>query len=1036
MKRFTGMLLFVLCGGGLLAQIAQPLAVDQPQVVSSSGGFLKNSGGSVSFTVGESMIPTYTATTDILTLGFQQDTPPLSDSLGELRSVVDGRWVASSTWQVFSGYAWVPASMAPDQQTPLAVVLNHVTVDTVVSAGKVAVNSGGLLDLNNLFTINPVDSTPILTVNANGILQVDAQGDLLSPNFSIFPPTVNLYGGTLNINGGVLGSLFVPAYNFSVQGNGDSNGVRSQININNSFVNSASLQMNTGTIHWYGGSINGPSITSTAGVINNDSFAIVTTPGVPMYFNEFLDNRKTLVIDTAAGQPRSSVIIASSAGSGNFNNRDTATTTIIGDTLQIDAPSDITGAIALHRKGVLYLNNPYMYTQFNVAVLGNGSLIFNPFFNPFGAMSFPGQDTITLVGCLAFDGALNLANQSMITVVAPGCGVSTDTLALDPGSTLQTVGGFTVNSYFNWGPDGESLTGSDSFTIASTATADFNSAHGYNQIKIINNGTINWTAGSIAGIADSAFPGGTIINNGVINAILPAGGSNLVMTDQTIQNNGAIYVSGTGSGQLQFNKQYNAGTQFNNNTAGRVVVQSGMFERGIPGLESGVDSVDAGAVYQVGVTGLSFVNPLYYNGGSILGNNMQLAGSVAQALNGSGFIDSLAINNVQGITLGGNQVIQKNLTLTRGNIKLNSYNLVVSDSAVPGQAQLQGGSLNSYVIADGGGFLEREVTNTGSAIVFPIGTVSSYIPATVSLEPGSPNYTLGVSLYDSVYSAYNGSDLPVGAAVTIDAVGRTWVLRPFRTTGTGTPSATVTLQWNPADETSGFVRTGSLQLAHYTGGAWDPGPDLTVAGDNPYSVSRSGLTSFSPFGIFSGGTPLPITLLDFTGRTTPSGNLLQWQTSSELNNDHFVVQRSGGSGGNFSALGTVAGNGTSSIVNDYQYLDSAPLAGNNFYRLQQVDRDGNVSYSPIILLGGTGESTLTLYPNPATTELNFVLPSNVATGNAQVNIYDGTGQLVQSEEISTGIAVLPLNISLLKPGSYTVTLFLADSRLQGRFIKL
>ena len=71
MKRIIVVLFFVGCGTGLMAQVVQPRAVDLPQVVSSSGGFLKNSGGSVSFTVGESMIPTYSATTDILTLGFQ-----------------------------------------------------------------------------------------------------------------------------------------------------------------------------------------------------------------------------------------------------------------------------------------------------------------------------------------------------------------------------------------------------------------------------------------------------------------------------------------------------------------------------------------------------------------------------------------------------------------------------------------------------------------------------------------------------------------------------------------------------------------------------------------------------------------------------------------------------------------------------------------------------------------------------------------------------------------------------------------------------
>jgi hypothetical protein len=960
----------------------------------------------------------------------------LSDSLGELRSVVDGRWVASSTWQVFSGYAWVAANMPPDQQTPLAVVLNHVTVDTVVSAGKVSVNSGGLLDLNNSFTINPVDSTAILTVNAKGMLQVDSLGDLLSPNFSVFPPTVNLYGGTLNINGGVIGSLFVPAYNFSVQGNGDSNGVRSQININNSFANSASLQMNTGTIHWYGGNINGPSITSTAGIINNDSFAIVTTPGIPMYFNEFLDNRKTLVIDTAVGQARSSVIISSSGSSGYYVNRDTAATIIIGDTLQVAAPSNMTGDIDLRRKGVLYLNNPYMGTEFNVAVLGNGSLDFNPYFNPYGTVTFPGQDTISLVGCLNSYGNMNISNQSFITTLAPGCGLSMDTLVLDPGSTLQTVGGFTVNSYFAWGPDGESLIGSDTLTIASTATASFNSAHGYNQSTILNNGTINWTGGSIAGIADSTLPGGTIINNGVINAVLPAGGGNLVMTDQQIQNNGSIYVSGTGAGQLQLNKQYNTSTQFNNNTGGRVVVQSGAFDRNIPGLENGVDSVATGAVYQVGVSGLLFTSPIYYNSGSILGDKLQLAAADTQAMNGNGSIDSLEINNPQGLSLGGNQTIKKNLALTKGNISLNAYNLIVSDSTIPGQATLQGGSLTSYIVADGGGFLQLEVPNTSTNVVFPVGTGASYLPATVSLATGSPNFTLGASLYDSIYNAYNGSDLPVGATIATDVVGRTWVLRPFRTTGAGTPAATVTLQWNPADETTGFVRTGSLELVHYTDGAWDPGPGLTAAGSDPYILTRTGFSSFSPFGIFSGSAPLPVTLLDFTGHAVPAGNLLQWQTSSELNNDHFVVQRSA-TGSTFSALGVVAGDGTSSIVNDYHYLDSMPLTGNNFYRLQQVDKDGNSSYSPIIVLSDAADgSAITLYPNPATTTLNLALPVTAAAGTVLVNIYDGTGQLIQAFQYNTMGATLPLDVSLLKPGVYMVTVYQGQSRQMGKFIKL
>jgi len=1055
MKRITGTLFLLLCGTSLFAQVVAPIATPQPKVVGSSGGFLTGSGGSVSFTVGESMIPTYTASRDILTLGFQQDTPPVSDSLGTLRSFADGRWVDSSTWQVFSGFAWVPSPAAPDLQTPLATVLNHVTADTVLSVGKVAVGSGGNLSISNKFTINTIDSTSILTVNAGGVLEIDNNGDLLPPSFDFLATTVNLYGGTLNIDSGaVIGSAFDPSFNFTINGNADSNGVKSLININNSFLNAASLQMNSGTIHWYAGDISGPFITTTGGIINNDSFSIVTTTGVPMHFyDQALDNRKTLVIDTDAGKARTSVIIANRDGGATYYNRDTATTAIIADTLQIAAFSDITGNIDLQRNGVFYPNNPFNNTEFAANILGKGSLLIGANYNPFGTINFPAQDTITIQGCMyEFNTAnMDISNQSDITVLAPGCGITMDTLVLDPGSTLQTVGGFTVNQYFSWGPNGESLVGSDSLIIASTANANFNSTQGFSQTTILNLGTINWTYGSISGIADSALPGGKIINNGTINAILPADGSNLVMTDQQIQNNGRIYVSAAGGGQLQFNKQFNAATQFNNNAGGRVVVEAGVFDRNIPGLENGVDSVAAGAVYQIGTSGLVFTNAAFSNNGSITGNNLQLAGAVAQTLGGNGSIDSLQINNAQGVSLGGNQTIEKSLTLTRGNLSLHAFNLVVSDSLAPGQASLEGGSATSYVIADGGGFLQQEVANTGSNLVFPIGTAGTYLPATVSLAPGSPNYTLGASLYDSIYSAYNASDLPVGAGIATDVVERTWVLRPFRTTGTGTPSATVSLQWNPADEATGFVRSGSLALAHYTGGAWNGGPALTATGTDPYVLTRSGLSSFSPFGIFSGGVPLPVTLIDFTGQTVRAGNLLQWQTSSESDNDHFVVQRSA-AGSTLSALGIVAGNGTSSIVNDYQFLDSMPLSGNNYYRLQQVDKDGHSTYSPIIVLGSHGGAgALMLYPNPATTVLNLVLPSNAPAGNGvagngvagngvagnlQVNIFDAKGQLVQSVQYNTTGAGLPLDISLLKPGVYTVTLYQGKTQQMGRFIKL
>jgi len=113
-----------------------------------------------------------------------------------------------------------------------------------------------------------------------------------------------------------------------------------------------------------------------------------------------------------------------------------------------------------------------------------------------------------------------------------------------------------------------------------------------------------------------------------------------------------------------------------------------------------------------------------------------------------------------------------------------------------------------------------------------------------------------------------------------------------------------------------------------------------------------------------------------------------------------------------------------------------PFAGDNFYRLQQVDRNGNSTYSQIVLLAGTGgRNFLTLYPNPAAEVLNIVAPSDVSSGEIQINIYDGMGQLAQSGLYNNTGTGWPLNISLLKPGVYTVILYQGKTREIGRFIK-
>ena len=80
------------------------------------------------------------------------------------------------------------------------------------------------------------------------------------------------------------------------------------------------------------------------------------------------------------------------------------------------------------------------------------------------------------------------------------------------------------------------------------------------------------------------------------------------------------------------------------------------------------------------------------------------------------------------------------------------------------------------------------------------------------------------------------------------------------------------------------------------------------------------------------GVTLPVELLFFEGKTTQEGNLLQWQTASELNNDYFTLKRSV-DGENFETIATVKGQGTTSMLQNYAFLDTDVSDGIIYYQL-------------------------------------------------------------------------------------------------------
>jgi hypothetical protein len=169
---------------------------------------------------------------------------------------------------------------------------------------------------------------------------------------------------------------------------------------------------------------------------------------------------------------------------------------------------------------------------------------------------------------------------------------------------------------------------------------------------------------------------------------------------------------------------------------------------------------------------------------------------------------------------------------------------------------------------------------------------------------------------------------------------------------------------------------------------------------------------------------LPVGLLNFTGKTTANGNVLQWITTTEINNHHFTLYRSSSSN-NFVPFATITGSGNSNITQTYSYPDPTPFAGITYYRLSQTDYDGKQTIVGNLSLQRqvTNLSITSIMPIPATdvVKINFITATQ---SNALLSLHDAAGRLITQQNINTtsGNNELLLDVSKYAAGIYFLSI--------------
>lgn len=188
---------------------------------------------------------------------------------------------------------------------------------------------------------------------------------------------------------------------------------------------------------------------------------------------------------------------------------------------------------------------------------------------------------------------------------------------------------------------------------------------------------------------------------------------------------------------------------------------------------------------------------------------------------------------------------------------------------------------------------------------------------------------------------------------------------------------------------------------------------------NPTDGNRDDIiTNGSYFVNFETEAPLPVSLSDFRAeRHGTSKVFLQWTTESEWQNDYFLVQQSDDLL-DWQSIGRVAGAVNSQIQTKYVFEDKTLRKGNAYYRLQQMDLNGQATQSEVVAVDPLKTANIRLSPNPSKGILNIQLDKSAADVYT-FRIVDASGGTLRLGTVNVrGDESISLDLSELPQGLY------------------
>ncbi|GLR17438.1 zinc-dependent metalloprotease [Portibacter lacus] len=243
---------------------------------------------------------------------------------------------------------------------------------------------------------------------------------------------------------------------------------------------------------------------------------------------------------------------------------------------------------------------------------------------------------------------------------------------------------------------------------------------------------------------------------------------------------------------------------------------------------------------------------------------------------------------------------------------------------------------------------------------------------------------------------------------------------------------------NP-DPDSGHKNITNDQITFYENG--------TTASLNAWKYIKNGTSHMAEFQVssFSGGgggfsetsqSAVPVEILTYDVQKEGKFVSANWSTSLEINNEYFTVERSS-DGKVFEEIGRISGQGNSSELQEYSFLDRNPNAGINYYRLSQTDFDGTHVVIGVRSIKMDFIREINVFPNPlASDQLNI----NYSLTNAEdisVVIRNIEGRMIYQTQKTSEIGKnqMSMDLSHVDAGIYIVQIVSGKETYTQKLIK-